>query len=138
MANWFDKQISSLAFWLQKTYERIMNTKPSLFLVGLAVAAVSIFLLGGGIYNLLVKPQPYGYYGKMLFFYPALTEQFLVGSILIMLFGAIGFTGFLITYRSTKYAYNPRQAYRLLLVGCVLVVLGYVLIEYGLLSKFNL
>ena len=138
MANWFDKQISSLAFWLQKTYERIMNTKPSLLLVGLAAVAISIFLLGGGIYNILVQPQPVGYYGRMLFFYPALTEQFLVGSILIMIFGAIGFTGFLIAYRSTKYAYNPRQAYRFLLVGAVLLVLGYVLIEYGLISKFNI
>jgi hypothetical protein len=55
-----------------------------------------------------------------------------------MIFGAIGFAGFLMAYRSTKYAYNPRQAYRFLLVGCILLLIGYILIENGLLSKFGL
>ena len=139
MAKSFDKQISSLAFWVQKTYERIMSFKPSQFLVGIATVAASIFLLGGGLYDLLVQPDSAWYYGgRMIVFYPALTEQFLMGSILIMIFGAMGFAGFLIAYRSTKYAYNPRQAYRFLLVGCALLVIGYILIENGLLSKFSL
>lgn len=139
MAKSFDKQISSLAFWVQKTYERIMSFKPSPFLVGIATVAASIFLLGGGLYDLLVQPERAWYYGgRMIVFYPStLTEQFLMGSILIMIFGVMGFAGFLIAYRSTKYAYNPRQAYRFLLVGCALLVIGYILIENGLLLKFN-
>ena len=136
MAN---KQISSLAFRLQKTYERIMNFKPSLFLVGIATVAASIFLLGGGIYDLLVHPESAWFYGnRVIVFHPYLSEQFLIGSILVMIFGAIGFSGFLIAYRSTKYAYNPRQAYRFLLVGVVLLIISYVLLENGLLSKFSL
>ncbi|PVX23872.1 MAG: hypothetical protein CW716_11130 [Candidatus Bathyarchaeum sp.] len=134
-----NKQVSSLAFRLQKTYERIINFKPSLFLVGMATVAASIFLLGGGLYDLLVQPdQAWFYGGRMIVFYPALNEQFLVGSILVMIFGAMGFAGFLIAYRSTKYASNPREAYRTLLVGCALLVIGYLLIENGLLSKFSL
>jgi hypothetical protein len=134
-----NKQVSSLSFRLQKLYERILNYKPSLFLVGMAIVAVSIFLLGGGLYDLLTQPDQAWYYGgRMIVFYPSLTEQFLVGSILIMIFGAMGFAGFLIAYQSTKYAYNPRQAYRSLLVGCALLVIGYILIENGLLSKFSL
>ncbi len=139
MVKSFNKQTSSLAFRLQKTYERILNYKPSLFLVGMATVAASIFLLGGGLYDLLVQPEQGWYYGgRMIVFYPALNEQFLVGSLLIMIFGAMGFAGFLIAYRSTKYASNPRQAYRFLLVGCALLVIGYILIENGLLSKFSL
>jgi hypothetical protein len=138
MANWFDKQVSSLAFRLQKLYERIMNIKLSLFLVGIATVAVSLFLLGGGIYDILVQPASAWFYGgRVIVFYPSLSEQFLVGSILTMIFMGIGFTGFMIAYRSTKYAYNPRQAYRFLLVGCVLLAIGYILIENGLLSKFS-
>ena len=134
-----NKQVSSLAFQLQKIYERILNYKPSTFLVGLAVVAVAIFLLGGGLYDLLTSPDSSWYYGgRMIVYYPSLTEQFLVGSLLIMIFGAMGFAGFLIAYKSTKYAYNPRQAYRFLLVGCTLLVIGYILIENGLLSKFGL
>jgi hypothetical protein len=136
--NMANKQISSLAFRLQKFYERITNFKPSLLLVGVAVVAVSIFLLGGGIYDLLSQPQSALFLNnRIIVFYPSLSDQLLVGSLLIMIFGAIGFTGFLIAYRSTKYAYNPRQAYRFLLVGVALLIISYVLIENGLLSKFN-
>jgi hypothetical protein len=134
-----NKQVSSLSFRLQKLYERILNYKPSLFLVGIAVVAISVFLLGGGLHDLLIQPDQGWYYGgRMIVFYPSsLAEQFLVGSILIMIFGAMGFAGFLIAYQSTKYAYNPRQAYRSLLVGCALLVIGYLLIENGLLSKLS-
>ena len=140
MSKWFSKQISSFAFSLQKTYERIITAKPSLFLVGVSVVAVSFFLLSGGIYDVLIKPivAYFAAGGQMLVFYPSLTEQFLLESIIIMIFYAIGFAGFLIAYRSTKYAYNPRQAYRFLLVGCVLLIIGYLLIENGLMSKFGL
>ncbi len=136
-----NKQISSFAFWLQKTYERILNAKPSLFIVGIAAVALALFLLSGGIYDIMVEDVAVAYFasgGTLYVFYPSLSEQFLLESILIMIFCAIGFAGFLIAYRSTKYAYNPRQAYRLLLVGCVLLLIGYILIENGLLTKFGL
>ena len=140
MSKWFSKQISSFAFSLQKTYERIITAKPSLFRVGVSAVAVSFFLLSGGIYDVLIKPivAYFASGGQMLVFYPSLTDQFLLESIIIMVFYAIGFAGFLIAYRSTKYAYKPRQAYRFLLVGCVLLIIGYVLIENGLMSKFGL
>ena len=135
------KQVSSFAFWLQKTYERILTSKPSLFVVGILAVALALFLLGGGIYDMMVENVPVAYFaagGTLYVFYPSLNEQFLLESMLIMIFGAIGFAGFLLAYRSTKYAYNPRQAYRLLLVGCVLLIIAYILIERGLLMKFGL
>jgi hypothetical protein len=105
----------------------------------MVTVAVSIFLLGGGLYDLLIQPnQAFFYGGRMIVFYPQLDEQLLVGSLLVMIFAIMGFSGFLIAYRSTKYASNPRQAYRFLLVGCALLVIGYILIENGLLSKFSL
>jgi hypothetical protein len=141
MSKWFSKQISSLTFWLQKTYERMITAKPSLFLVSISAVALAFFLLGGGVYDIVVNDIAVAYFasgGSMIVFYPSLTEQFLLESMLVMIFGAIGFAGFLLAYQSTKYAYNPRQAYRLLLVGCVLLLIGYILIENGLLSKFGL
>ncbi|HDQ06771.1 MAG TPA: hypothetical protein ENN36_08665 [Candidatus Bathyarchaeota archaeon] len=141
MSKRISKQTSSLAFRLQKTYERILNAKPSLFIVGVAAVALALFLMGGGIYDMMVKDIAVAYFapgGTLYVFYPSLNEQFLLESMLVMIFGAMGFAGFLIAYRSTKYAYNPRQAYRLLLVGCVLLLIGYILIERGLLTKFGL
>ena len=141
MSKRISKQTSSIAFWLQKTYERIMTAKPSLFIVGVAAVALALFLLGGGIYDMMVKDIAVAYFasgGTLYVFYPSLSEQFLLESMLVMIFGAIGFAGFLTAYRSTKYAYNPRQAYRLLLVGSALLLIGYILIENGLLTKFGL
>ncbi|MGD9130811.1 MAG: hypothetical protein PVH73_04470 [Candidatus Bathyarchaeota archaeon] len=135
------KQVSSFAYRLQKTYERILTSKPSLFVVGILAVAMAFFLLGGGIYDMMVEDVAVAYFtssGTLYVFYPSLSEQFLLESMLIMIFGAIGFAGFIIAYRSTKYAYNPRQAYRFLLVGCVLLIIAYILIERGLLMKFGL
>ena len=134
------KRISSLAFSLQKTYERLLTAKPSLFIVGILAVGLSLFLLGGGIYDILIQPIV-AYVtsaGQIIGFYPyGLTEQLLLESVIIMVFYAMGFAGFLIAYRSTKYAYNPRQAYRFLLVGCVLLIIAYVLVEQRLLANFG-
>jgi hypothetical protein len=142
MAKGFSKQLSSLAFSLQKTYEKIITTKPSLFVVAVSVVVASLFLLGGGIYSILnpdhLEWAAFLSGGRVIAYYPALTMQFIGESIIIMVFYAMGFAGFLVAYRSTKYAYNPRQAYRFLLVGCVLLIIGLLLIENGLMSKFGL
>ena len=141
MAKGFSKQLSSLAFSLQKTYEKIITAKPSLFVVAISVVAASLFLLGEGIYDILIQPivAIVASGGRIISFYPyGITEQLLLESVIIMVFYAMGFTGFIIAYRSTKYAYNPRQAYRFLLVGCVLLIVGILLIENGLMEKFGL
>ena len=140
MANWFSKQLSSFAFSLQKTYERLLTSKPSWFIIAIAAVVVSLFLFAGGVYDMITNPivAYFGESGQMLVFYPSLSEQFLLESILVMIFYGLGFTGFLVAHRSTKYAYNPRNAYRFLLVGFVLLLIGILLIDGGLNSKFGL
>ena len=140
MAKGFSKQISSLAFSLQKTYEKIITAKPSLFVVAVSAVAASIFLLGGGIYDILIQPivAIVASGGRIISFYPyGITEQLLLESVIIMVFYAMGFAGFIVAYRSTKYAYSPRQAYRFLLVGAVLLLIAYVLVEQNLLASFS-
>ncbi len=140
MAKGFSKQLSSLAFSLQKTYEKIITAKPSLFVVAISVVAASLFLLGGGIYDILIQPivAIVASGGRIISFYPyGITEQLLLESVIIMVFYAMGFAGFIIAYRSTKYAYSPRQAYRFLLVGCVLLIISYVLVEQNLIASVS-
>lgn len=140
MSKWFSKRISSLAFSLQKTYERIVTAKPSIFVIAAAIVALAIFLLGGGIYDVLIKPivAIVASGGRIISFYPfGLSEQFLLESIIIMIFYALGVAGFLIAYRSTKYTYSPRQAYRFLLVGCALLVIAFILVEQRLIARFG-
>jgi hypothetical protein len=140
VSKWFSKRISSLAFSLQKTYGRIVTAKPSIFVVAAVVVGASLFLLGGGIYDILIQPLVaiVASGGRIITFYPyGLTEQFLLESIIVMVYYAIGVVGFIIAYRSTKYAYNPRIAYRFLLVGCALLLIAYILVEQNLISRFG-
>ena len=139
MSKWFNKQISSFAFSLQKTYEKLLTSKPSWFVVAIAAVIVALFLLAGGVYDMISSPiVAFFTSNTIMVFYPSLTDQFLLESILIMIFYGLGFAGFLIAHRSTKYAYTPRNAYRFLLVGCVLLIIGILLAENGLNSKFGL
>jgi hypothetical protein len=134
------KKMSSFAFSLQKTYERLLTAKPSLFVVAILAVGLSLFLLGGGIYDILIQPivAIVASGGRIISFYPyGITEQLLLESVIIMVFYAMGFAGFIIAYRSTKYASTPRQAYRFLLVGCVLLLIAYVLVEQNLLASFG-
>ncbi len=139
MAKGFSKQFSSLLFSLQKTYERLLKAKPSLFVVSVVAVGVTLFLLGGGIYNILVKPLVayISQSGEVLAFYPALNDQFVLGSLIVMILYALGFIGFIIAYRSTKYAYNPRQAYRFLLIGSAMILIAYFLVEQRIVSLFG-
>ena len=140
MANGINKRLSSLAFSLQKTYERMLTAKPSLLVVGILAVALSLFLMAGGIYDIMIQPLVafIDQAGRITSFYPfGITDQFLLESVIIMIFYGMGFAGFLVAYRSTKYAYNPRQAYRFLLVGCALVILAYVLVEQNLIANFS-
>ncbi len=114
---------------MRKTYQKVLALKPPLFLIALLTAALSIFLLGGGVYDLLTGPagiMPGGAEGRWIFYYPfAINDQTLNESIFVMLLYSIGFGGFFSIYQSTKYVYRPRQAFMWLLIGILLVALAY-------------
>jgi hypothetical protein len=140
MIRWLKRRISSVAFFVQKAYGKMITAKPSIFFIAAITVATSVFLLGGGVYDLLVKPYwaIFQSSGRIIVFYPYdLNEQFLMESIVVMVGYAIGVVGFLLTYQSTKYAQKPRQAYILLLAGCVLVIIAYIFIENSLLVRWT-
>ena len=114
---------------MRKAYQRILNIRLSWLIIALMAVAASIFLLGGGVYDIIEKPMaivPGGAQGRWIFFWPyQLNAQSLNESIIVMLLYGIGFGGFWAMYQSTKYAYKPRQAFILLLAGAVLVILAY-------------
>jgi len=133
------KRASSITFSLQKAYERLLNAKPSLWIIAVITVGVSLFLFAGGVYDLLIQPivAIVGSTGRIISFYPyGITDQLLLESIIIMIFYAMGVAGFIIAYRSTKHASNPRQAYRFLLVGVALLLIAYILLEQNLLASF--
>jgi len=119
---------------MRKAYQKMMTVKPSLLLIAVVTIALSIFLLGGGVYDILEKP----YFilptatGFLVVLPYTLNEQILNESITVMVFYFIGVLGFLLIYQSTQYAYRPRQAFMLLLIGGTLVALAYLGAEISL------
>lgn len=111
-----------------------MTHKPStFFLTALAIAA-SVFLLGGGIYDILEQPIiAFVSGGRIIPYYPqALNDQLLGESIASMILYSLGIIGLLLLYQSTKYAYSPREAFTMLLIGLLLLIVGWGLVEFYL------
>jgi hypothetical protein len=115
---------------MNKFYRRISNIRPSAMILSILAMAFAVFLFGGGLYDIIMKPYPAVYYGgRFIFLYPDLSMQFISDSIEAMMLFALGVIGLVAVYQSTKYAYKPRQAYMLFLVGVVLLFLTYILLE---------
>jgi len=121
---------SSMPYSLNKLYRRITMAKPSTFILSAIAIGIAIFLFGGGLYNLIVKPYAAIYYGgRFVLVDPRLSEQFIADSLVATTLYTFGIIGLLVIYQSTKYAYKPRQAYMMLLVGAVLLMLAYIFLE---------
>jgi hypothetical protein len=132
------KKISSLSYSLNKFYGRISTTKPSTLILSALAISITIFLFGGGLYNIIMKPLPAVYYGgRFIFLYPQLSEQFISDSIVVTILYSLGIIGLILMYQSTKYAYKPRQAYMTIMVGAALLFIAYIFLEASIQIKIG-
>jgi len=131
------RKAASLSFTLRRLWNKITTYKPSIWVISGVIIALSIFLLGGGIYDIIEKPIPIGIRGgRVITFYPyGINEQLLGERLLVMILYGLGVAGLILTYQSTKFAYRPRQAYIMLLIGISLVTLSYIFVELSLRQK---
>ncbi|MGA2238395.1 MAG: hypothetical protein ABSG74_04215 [Candidatus Bathyarchaeia archaeon] len=101
--------------------------KGSWMILFLATICIAAFFLAGGIYDLLEKPVsllPTSTSQGWTFIYPnGLGAQTLNESILAGMLYLIGLSGFYMLYRSTRFAYRPRNAYILLIIGFLTTVI---------------
>lgn len=136
MSKMAKKKISSLPYSMNRFYRRISTTKPSTLVLSVAAIAIAVFLFGGGLYNIIMKPLPAIYYGgRFVFLYPQLSEQFISDSIVATILYSLGIIGLIVIYQSTKYAYKPRQAYMMFIVGVLLLMLAYIFLEAAIQIK---
>ena len=127
-----------MSFSLSRWFSKISTTKPSSFVISVIVLAYAIFLFGGGLYTIISSPLPAFYTGQgFLFIYPELGQQFVADTVIAVMLYAIGFAGLLAIYQSTKYAYKPRQAYMMLVIGVTLLLLAYIFLEDAILIKLG-
>jgi len=132
------RRAAEASFSLSRWFRKISTARPSSFIISIIVIAYAVFLFGGGLYTLISSPLPAFYTGKsFIFLYPDLGQQFISDSIIAIMLYGIGFAGLLAIYQSTKYAYKPRQAYMMLVIGVTLLLLAYIFIEDAIQIKLG-
>jgi hypothetical protein len=132
------REISTLSFSMNRFYRRISTVKPSALVFSVLAIAIAVFLFGGGLYDIIMKPYTAIYYGgTFVFLYPQLGEQFITDSIVAMSLYSLGIIGLVAIYQSTKYAYKPRQAYMMFIIGVVLLFLSYIFLEAAIERKVS-
>lgn len=138
MSRTIKKNLSSMSFSFTKLYRRISTTKPSTLILAIIAISATIFLFGGGLYDLIMKPLPSVYYGgRFLFLYPQLSDQFISDSLVSMSLYTLGIVGLITLYQSTKYAYKPRQAYMMFIMGIVFLMIAYIMLEVTIQIKLH-
>ena len=112
---------------LTKAYRVLATYRPPITALALAAVAAAVFLMGGGLYDLIqnpevIIPRP----GTIWITYPyTLLDQVIMESLISMVLWAAGFAGLILIYESTKYASEPSRAYYRFIVGVFLVLLAY-------------
>ena len=138
MSRAIKRNLSSMSFSFNKLYRRISTTKPSTLILAVIAISAAIFLFGGGLYDIIMKPLPSVYYGgRFIFLYPQLSEQFISDSIVSISLYTLGVVGLITMYQSTKYAYKPRQAYMMFIIGVVLLMIAYIMFEVTIQIKLR-
>ena len=138
MAKKVKKRASSTSFSLSRWFSRFSTTKPSSLVVTIILTAFAIFLFSGGLYTIISSPLPAYYTGTgFIFIYPELSRQFISDTVIAAMLYAIGFVGLLAVYQSSKYAYKPRQAYMMLVIGVTLLLLAYIFLEDAIQIKLG-
>ena len=106
-----------------------VSARPSIGVITLLVVVVTIFILGGGVYNViearlgkLITLLPTPSYPR--FYYQGMTDQTLNESVYFIIFLIMGVSGGYISYRSVLHAYRPREARMLLLIGIALMIVA--------------
>jgi len=130
MSSKIKKRSSDVSFSLSRWFRRIQTTTPSTLILTIVGIGYCVFLFGGGLYTLIQKPAA-AYLGssQIYFLYPSVSGQFISDTIIACILYALGLVGLFAIYQSTKSAYNPRQAYILLIVGVAFLLLSYIFLE---------
>jgi hypothetical protein len=138
MSNKVKKQATSLSYTLSKWFSKISTAKPSTFIITIIILGTTIFLLGGGLYDIIVQPLPSYYSGsKFYFLYPSVSDQFLFDTVLSVIVYLLGFVGLLSIYQSSRHAYNRRTAYMTMILGVTLLIISYLFLEYFIYFKLH-
>lgn len=120
------RKISSLiTYFTRKVVSRVMGYRLSRQIMAVIMVAIAIFLFGGGVYDIVIRPDVWFYPP----FHPHPHEQLLGESLAIMMLYALGTLGLILIYRSGRYRRNPHHASLIIWIGMALLVTVFITIE---------
>lgn len=95
--------------------------------IQVAVVAFCIFIIGGGIYNILESPQSMIAVSSSSysFLHPYSNEQTSTEAYVVMFVDSFIIIGLYAAHRSTQIAYNRDAANRWLMFGIILIICGF-------------
>jgi len=122
---------------LRETDFTSVSLKPSTSVIIIITIALSIFILGGGVYDIMEQPMAILPTPGNPGYYPDIAQQFLTESISFIFFLIIGISGGYISFISTRYAYRPREAKMFLAIGVLMLCVALIGSEVALLAKIR-
>ena len=117
---------------------RIKLPAPSRSFWLITVYIVLFVLQMGIVYFIYREPPSIGAdeQGQPLFIWPRdLNESFIVEGIVASIFMFLASSGFLLLYQASKYVYNRKIAIRILVIGVILIVISFVVLQFMLAIK---
>ena len=122
--------------FLQKL--KMPSTRPSTTLITLLLVAFVIFVLGGGIYDIMENPPsilPSS--SNPIFYYQGMSEQTLNESAYFIIFLIMSVSGGYLILMSSRMGYRPREAKMLLLFGIAMMLIATTFSEVVLNKKIS-
>ena len=130
------RDADEMSFSLSRWYRRLSEMKPSSATIIIVAVAFSIFVLGGGVFQIIAQTPLTVYDGSRFHIVfdralgsSGLDNQLGMDVVLSAMLYSFGIIGMLLMYRSTKNAYRPRNAYLSLIVGATLLGFAYIFLE---------
>ncbi len=131
------RDISSIGRRAKRLLRDGARIKMPVRLIAVAVVLFSIFIAGGGIYDILEKPPAILGSGSEWTAVAPSGYQTLSESVVSMFLTGMTFLGLLVSHRSTQVAYDRKKANTMLLMGISLIVLGLAGSYYVILLKLG-
>lgn len=106
--------------------------------IGLILIFAILFILQTGIvYIIYREPNALGAdnQGNAIFLYPSIHDSFIVEGIVASILIFVASCGYLLIYQASKYSYDRTAALRIMVIGILLVVIGFISLQYMISQK---
>lgn len=105
---------------------------PSRSLSIISILIILFILQTGVVYLMVRKTGPIGTNnaGEPMFLYPDIHESFIIEGIIASILILLCSIGFIALFQASKYVYNKRMALWILLIGMIMIIMTFIILQY--------